>query len=154
MRVLAVIAGAIAILAVPSPAGATIVPQRGIAGIKLQMTKAQVRAKLGRPLMMVNGRNDFGRYTTFHYPRVTVSFQGGVKVSSMRTTSRAERTAAGVGVGSTEAMVKAHARHVVCKTESGSRQCVVGKFLPGRTVTAFALKHGRVTSVVVGIVID
>lgn len=154
MRVLAVFAGAIISLGVTASAGARIVPQRGIAGIELQMTKAEVRAKLGRPARTVNGRNDFGPYTTFTYPRVTVSFQGRMRVTSTRTTSRLERTSAGVGVGSTEAMVKAHVRHVVCKTESGSRQCVLGKFLPGHTVTVFALKHGRVTSVVVGIVLD
>jgi hypothetical protein len=154
MRAVAVFASAIVFLALPASADATIVPQRGIAGIKLQMTKPQVRAKLGTPARVQNGRNDFGPYTTFSYPRVTVSFQGRMRVSSIRATSRFERTTAGVGVGSTEAVVKAHVRHVVCKTESGSRRCAVGKFLPGHTVTAFALKHGRVASVVVGIVLD
>jgi hypothetical protein len=154
MRAVAVFASAIVFLVLPASADASIVLQQGIAGIKLQMTKAQVRAKLGRPVRTVNGRNDFGRYTTLYYPRVTVSFQGSAKVSSMRTTSRFERTAASVGVGSTEATVKAQVLHVACKTEAGSRLCAVGKFLPGHTVTAFALKHGRVTSVVVGIVLD
>jgi hypothetical protein len=42
----------------------------------------------------------------------------------------------------------------VCKSELGLRQCVVGRFLPGRVITAFAIRRGHVTSVVVGVVID
>lgn len=141
-------------LVVAPAAGATIVPQRSIAGIRLHMTKTQVRAKLGTPKRLQNGRNDFGRYTTFVYPRVTVTFQSGAKVTGLRTRSPRERTASGVGVGSTEAKVKAGVPAAVCKTESGVRQCVVGMFKPGRTVTSFLFKHGRVSDVVVGIVID
>ena len=43
---------------------------------------------------------------------------------------------------------------VRCRTESGFRHCFVGRFLPGRRVTDFRIKAGRVTSVDVGFVID
>jgi hypothetical protein len=138
------------VLAFPSGAGATIVVQKGIAGVRLHMTKAQVRARLGPPQHVQTGHNDFGRYTEFLYSRVRVTFQSGAKVTGMRTTSPLERTTAGIGVGSSKAKVSAGVRGVRC----GTQQCVVGRLLPGRVVTSFLLQHGRVRAVVVGIVID
>jgi hypothetical protein len=135
-------------------ATARVVVQHSIAGIELQMTKAEVRERLGRPARVRTGRNDFGRYSEFVYPRVTVSFQSGSLVTGLRTASRLERTRRGVGVGSTEAQVKARVAGVRCRTESGFRHCFVGRFLPGRTVTDFRVRKGRVTSIVVGFVLD
>jgi hypothetical protein len=63
-----------------------------------------------------------------------------------------ERTAAGVGVGAAEAKVKGRVLGVKCAALSGARQCVVGVFKPGRVVTAFQIKKGHVSTVVVGIV--
>ena len=154
MRVLAVALAALAVLALSAPAGATIVPQQGIAGIRLQMTKAQVRAKLGTPKKTRDGKNDFGPYSTWVYPRVTINFQGRKKVSSMQTLSPVERTAGGVGVGSPEARVKARVPGVKCTTDFNSRQCFIGAFKPGRTVTVFSIKSGKVRAVVVGVVLD
>jgi hypothetical protein len=154
VRAISVLAVAALLLSSPASAGATIVVQKGMAGAQLQMTKAQVRAKLGAPKRVVNGRNEFGRYTKFVYTRVTVLFQGGAKVSAVQTTSRLERTASGAGVGSSEAKVKAAVPSARCSTLSGFRQCIVGAFKPGRIITAFQIKHGRVRSVVVGIVLD
>jgi hypothetical protein len=141
------------LLAAPG-ANAVIVVQKGIAGVDVRMTKAQVRAKLGTPKRVENGRNDFGRYTNFVYPRVTVLFQSGSKVTAVRTTSPLERTAVGVGVGATEVKVKAGVPGVRCATLSGARQCVVGVFKPGRVVTVFQMNKGHVGTVVVGIVVD
>ena len=129
-------------------------PQKSIAGAALHMTRMQVRAALRPPRAVRSGRNEFGRFTTFLYPRVTVTFQGGRRVTGLRTRSALERTPSGVGVGSTEARVKARVPGVDCKTELGARQCVVGVFAPGRVVTAFGIARGHVRSVVVGIVID
>ena len=150
----AVALAVVAVLALPASAGATIVPQQGMAGVRLHMTKAQVRAKLGAPKKTLQGKNDFGPYSTWVYPRVTINFQGRKKVTSMQTLSPLERTASGVGVGSTEARVKAKVPAAKCSTTVGSRQCVVGAFKPGRTVTVFSIKAGKVRAVVVGIVID
>jgi hypothetical protein len=142
------------VLAVAAPSAAMIVVQRGIAGLELKMTKAQVRAKLGTPPKVRTGTNDFGRYTEFVYPRVTVLFQSGSRATAFRTFSRAERTPKGVGVGSTERQVKAKVGGVRCSTDSGVRHCYVGRFLPGRVVTDFQIRKSRVTSIVVGFVVD
>lgn len=142
------------VLAGAAPANAAIVVQHGIAGLELQMTKAQVRAKLGRPAKVRTGKNEFGKYTEFVYPRVTVLFQSGPRATALRTFSRAERTPRGVGVGSSESQVRAKVAGVKCRAEFGSRHCYVGKFLPGRVITDFQIRKGRVRSIVVGFVVD
>ena len=145
---------AVLALALAAPAWTAIVVQRGIAGLDLRMTKAQVRAKLGTPTKVKTGKNEFGSFTQFVYPRVTVLFQSGSRVTALRTFSRAERTAAGVGVGSREADVKSKVTGVKCETVSGARHCYVGKFLPGKRITDFSIRGGKVASVVVGFVVD
>lgn len=131
---------------------ATIVVQRGIAGVELRMTKGQVRSLLGEPKRIRTGRNLYGPYTQFVYPRVIVEFQRVATVTALRTSSMLERTADGVGVGSPEAQVKARVPHVVCSSWHGHRDCILGKVLPDRTLTIFAIERGRVSNIIVGIV--
>lgn len=131
-------------------ARATIVPQRSIAGVTLEMTKAQVRAKLGPPPRVRRGRNDFGAWTQFVYSRVEVTFQGADAATGLQTTSPKERTAGGAHVGSTKAELRAKVRGLRC--EPG--HCFLGSFLPGKRVTDFFLRYGRVTRIVIGFVID
>ena len=137
-----------------SAAHGAIVVQHSIGGIALDMTKAQVRAKLGRPMRVHVGSNDFGTFRELVYRRVTVTFQSGDRVTNVRTTSPLEQTARGVGVGSTKFAVKSRVHNATCKNESGFRHCFVGAFLPGRTVTDFRLSGDRVSSVSIGFVID
>jgi len=85
---------------------ATIIVQQGIAGVELHMTKSQVRSLLGEPPRIRAGRNLFGPFTQFVYPRLIVEFQRVPTVTALRTSSPLERTPTGVGVGSTEAQVK------------------------------------------------
>jgi hypothetical protein len=147
------LAAPVAVLALAAAAGAAIVPQKGIAGVSLGMTQAQVRSVLGKPPKVKHGTGAFGPYTKFQYPGLVVTFQG--KVSDVTTTRSSERTSTGVGVGSKEADVRAKVKGVKCKTESGGfRHCYVGSFLPGKRVTDFRIKHGKVTSVEVGFVSD
>lgn len=142
------------LLAGAAAASAALVPQRGIAGVRLAMTRAQVRAVLGAPRAAVHGRNEFGSFTVYRYRGLRVTFQGNRTVTAILTTRTTERTAAGVGVGSTEGQVRAKVAGVRCRTESGFRHCFVGRFLPGKRVTDFRITRGRVTSVTLGFVLD
>lgn len=153
-RLAMLVTAAAAALVLSAPAGARIVVHKGIAGAELRMTKAQVRTRLGKPTSIRSGTNDFGRWTQFVYGRVTVTFQSGPRVTALRTTSRLERTLRGVSVGSTEAQVRARVAGVRCRSEGGFRHCFVGRFLPGRLVTDFHLRKGRVSAVVIGYVLD
>jgi hypothetical protein len=153
-RWLGVATGAAA-LAMVAPAGAAIVVQKGMAGVRLGMTKTAVRGALGAPIGQLTGENEFGPYTEYRYHhRVRVFFQGNATVTAVSTTGTFERTAGGVGVGSTEAAVKEGVGGVRCMTELGFRHCLVGRLEPGRRVTDFHLRNGEVVRVVVGFVID
>ena len=142
------------VFAVAAVASAAIVPQRGIAGVRLEMTKAQVRAVLGAPRRAVHGSNEFGSFTVYRYRGLRITFQGNRRVTDVFTTRPGERTARGVGVGSTEAQVRARVPGLRCRSETGLRHCFLGRFLAGRRVTDFRIKHGHVTSVDVGFVVD
>jgi hypothetical protein len=128
---------------------------KGIAGARIGNTRAEVRAALGTPRTVKHGTNDFGSFTEFRYAGgLRVDFQGNTKVTSVTTTGRGDRTARGVGVGSSERSVRRRVAGVTCETTAGTRSCHTGDFLPGKRVTDFRIRHKRVTRVTVGIVID
>ena len=146
----------VAALLVAAPAGARLIPQRGMAGVTLGMSRAQARAVLGTPSRSIHARNEFGAYTELRYKArlLRLVFQGNAGLTAISTSGRRERTRAGVGVGSTEAQVKAGVHGVRCGPLGSRRHCFLGTFSPGKRVTDFWLTNGRVTRIVVGFVID
>jgi hypothetical protein len=131
-----VLAGAV--LALPAAATATIRPQKGMSGLWLGMTKAQVQGKLGRPIGTGGGR--------YFYARVWVGFRLG-RVVEITTTRSSERTGSGVGVDSTEADVRRSYPTVVCGPSGGFRRCRLGSGKPGTRATDFLLGRGRVLQI-------
>ena len=153
-KTLAPIGAVLLVLALPAAAGATIVPQRGIAGASLDMTRAQLQSKLGDPdRKQTRTSSIFGKYDTWYYGQTSIDLfhAGAGKVFDMSTTSRSQKTVSGVGVGSTVAQVKKGVSGVRCDAQ----HCYLGRFNPGRKVTDFILsKTGRVARVTVGYVLD
>jgi hypothetical protein len=152
-RVRALLVVAVCLAFAPS-AGAAIVPQRSIGGVAIGMSQAKVRAVRGKPTQIVRGMNEFGSYTTFRYPGYKVLFQGNSLVTQIETTLRSEHAAGGVGVGSTRAQVRAAIRGVKCEGPVRTGHCYLGRFVPGARVTDFFFRNGRVSRVIVGVVID
>jgi hypothetical protein len=145
-----------AALVVPAAAGALVQVDRGIAGARLDNTKAQVRAALGNPSRVRHGNNEFGSFTEFRYAgAIRVTFQSGNRVTAVATTGRGDRTPRNVGVGSTLSAVMNRVPQLAnCVPIPGGRLCQTGAGLPGERLTSFFLRNGRVTRVVVGFVID
>ncbi len=153
-RFACVAAAACCALGLAETASPAIVIGRGIAGVTLGMSQPLVRARLGRPLRVVHAKNEFGPYTEYRYRGYTVDFQGNATVTAVVTTLARQKTPAGVGVGSTWAQVRAKVPHVQCQGAPTLGDCHVGDFLPGKTVTDFFFRLGKVSRVVVGIVLD
>jgi len=136
-------------------AEAMIQVDNGIAGARLGNTRAEVRAALGKPTKTATGTNDFGPFVRYTFAGgVRVFFQGKTNVTSVETTGLGDRTAKGIGVGSSEAALKAKVGGIKCETFGSVRSCHTGDFLPGKRITDFRISGGKVTSVSVGLVID
>lgn len=145
----------LALLVFAPAAQAMIQVDRGIAGARLGNTRAEVRAALGTPSKTTSGTNDFGPWIRYAFAGgVRVFFQGKTNVTSVDTTGLGDRTSKGVGVGSSEASVKAKVPGVKCESLGSVRSCHTGDFLPGKRITDFRIAGGKVSSVSVGLVID
>ena len=139
----------------PAAAEALIQVDRGIAGARLGNSRAEVRAALGAPESSRSGANDFGRFLQWRFRGgITVHFQDRREVTSVSTTGRGDRTRRGVGVGSTEAAVRARVRGIRCETVAGFRSCHTGRFTAGEIITDFLLRGGTVRRITVGRVLD
>jgi len=153
--VVAAVAGAVAgTLVLAASAPATISIGRGIAGVTLGMSQQAVRAKLGKPVRIVHAKNEFGPYTEFRYRGYVVDFQGNSATTAVITTAAHERTPSGIGVGSTWSQLRTKVPHLHCEGTPTLGDCHVGELLPGKRVTDFFFRLGKVNRVVVGIVVD
>jgi hypothetical protein len=133
-------AAALAALVFAAAAEATIKPARGMSGISLGMTPAQVQAKLGRPVGKGLAR--------WYYPRVWVGFRGR-RVVEVTTTRSTERLANGLGVDSGESQIRAAFPRVQCAAAGTFRRCRLGSGAPGTRVTDFTIGRGRVVQVTI-----
>jgi hypothetical protein len=144
-----------AALAVPSQAGAIIQFDQGIAGARIGNSQAQVRAALGEPALQKTGSNDFGPFRQYYFEGgIRVMFQGDEDVTSVTTLGRGDRTSKGIGVGNTEKALRQKHPNLKCETFDGFRFCHTGNGNPGERITDFHISKGKITRVVVGIVID
>lgn len=135
------------------------VPQGSIRGVKVGMTLDQVRARLGAPKTnRLTTHPILGQTRTLTYGQLTVTIDGRANtslVTSLITSSRFDRTSSGLGVGSTEAALRAGIKGLKCETELGYRTCRLGVLRAGRLVTDFSISRtGKVRRITLGRVID
>ena len=154
LRMFGLVALALVALVLSASGSAAIVPQHSIGGVRLGLSERAVRAKLGPPHQFYKGASELGHWRRLVYPRVTIVFQNGDKATFIRTRNAREKTASGVGVGSTLAQVRARLHGEKCKREFGIHHCWLGRWDPGFVITEFVLKRSRVIQVSIGYVID
>lgn len=145
------------LLVFAATAGADILVQKSIGGVKLGATEAQVRSDRGAPNRTRTKHDDFSIVHVWTYDTLEVTFRQGAKVfeaSAITTSSKQEQTGSGVGVGSDEASVKGGLPRVKCETIARVRSCHVGSLRAGRIVTDFLIKKGKVSRVTLGRVLD
>jgi len=138
---------------------APIVVQASIRGVALGMTPAEVRSALGAPAASgVSPNPIIGKVRIWRYAGLRIMFdsvRAGRTVLAVTSTSRADRTAVGVGVGSREEDVRRLVRGVRCMTRYGYRSCTVGGGQAGRIATDFSISGaGKVARVTLSRVID
>lgn len=139
---------------VPPLAEAAIVVQKGIAGVELGMSQDQVVALLGQPQDKRQSGEpgvDPGVQTDFIYADgLTVSFVENMSgVISVSTTNSAEKTASGVGVGSSVGALKREVDRLRCDRKRRPRECFVGRQVVGKKRTVFTMHKGKATRVAV-----
>lgn len=128
-------------LALPSEmAGARIVVDVGIAGVRLGMTPAQVRQVVGKPNRVSLSK---GRAVDYIYRasrlKLLVSFGlPSQRVNAISTSSRAQRTANGIHIGSSRDAVRRHLPSLQC-----TRSRCEGPLTPAGTETSLTFVGGQ-----------
>ena len=105
----------LAVLLAPA-AEARIVVQRSIAGVAIDMTRAEVLETKGDPTRRSTTGPSDERYTVWEYGKaLTVTFRHkGPLVTGVMTTKPGQRTRSGLGVGSTLAQLRSGLRGEHC----------------------------------------
>ena len=137
-------------LVAPADAAALIRVNEGMAGVSLGQSQKRVTRELGRPSAVRRDRRFRHVDWTYRRKRLVVSFRERTRrVVFLLTHNRRERTATGVGVGSTEQEVTAGVSGARCLDDVGYRWCQVeGR----RAITLFLIIRGRVESISIGAV--
>jgi hypothetical protein len=135
--------------AFPAVAGAMIVINRGMSGVSLGNTMQQVRHKLGRP----DEIDHLGGTTTWWYTErgLYVDFRRSNRVYALETEGFSQRTASGVGVGSSETAVMRLVPGVHCSPNSQCSQGVECIAASAHVLTDFHVtsRRGLVQSVLI-----
>jgi hypothetical protein len=136
-------------LAFPAMAGATLVINGGMFGVSLGNTLKQARQKLGRP----NEVDHSGATTTWFYSErgLYIDFSRNNRVHDLETDGFSQRTASGVGVGSSETALMRLMPGVHCSPNfqgSQGSECIAAS---AHVVTDFHItgRRGLVQSVLI-----
>ncbi|MFL5846552.1 MAG: hypothetical protein ACJ762_17850 [Solirubrobacteraceae bacterium] len=125
----------VAFLAAPAAADARIVVQKSIAGVSVGMSRAKLVERKGQPLRRRSTGKGTYQVTLWSFAGpLDVGFQRrGPKVTSVTTYDATQRTASGIGPGSTRKQVRAALKGERCN-EFG---CAIGSLAPDTVYTEF-----------------
>jgi hypothetical protein len=159
----AILLSLLVLLVVAAPAGATIVPGKGMAGVRLGDCQERAIQVLGAPDRTF-GSTDFAGFVSKYYYKqrgLKLEFRQGpgecLELTSIRTTKAEERTE-GVGKGTKRKALRAKLKGEKCRTFKRPKRiriCRLGSMTPSKPLTEFRIdSKGRVNNIRVAIVID
>ena len=137
-------------LLIVTPAGAVIVPGKGMAGAHLGQRIESVVAQLGPPDRTFGKTEPTGEFVeTYYYDKLAIKIRfyhgpgQSLVAGEFFTAAGKERTAEGVGKRTSRRILKKRLKHVKCETfRQGKRKirsCHVGRFEPAKRVTEFRM---------------
>jgi hypothetical protein len=134
-------------LVVATAAQAKVVVGQSIDGARLGMNHAQVARILGKGTLAPGGGSQY----EYRHGSYQVIFTAG-RASTVETFNRDQRTANGLGVGSSLARVRAREPGLHCGSSNGERDCYLGTIKRGHRYTDFFFENGpsSMTAVIVG----
>jgi hypothetical protein len=154
------------LLVLAAPAGAVIVPGKGMAGAQLGQCIEDVVKVVGEPDKTFGKTEPTGEFVetyTYNELGLKIRFFHGpgecLEAGEFFTSKGKERTAEGVGKGTMRKTLKAKLEHAKCETfkigKRRIRSCHIGSFTPSKKVTEFRIdSKGRVSNVSVRYVSD
>jgi hypothetical protein len=150
----AIVAAFLLVLLLPAGQASAKVTWKGIGPARIGMTEAQVRARLGTPTSVKNSgtvvveprKEEYVWEFTYRGRKLKVALFRG-RVIGVRTTSRAHRTSAGVGVGLSMRKARRRVKGERCDRAAGRFSCSVER--NGR-VLEFVARGRKVGQIAVG----
>jgi hypothetical protein len=146
-RAVVVLAVSAVLLVLTESAQAGFRINRSMEGIRLGMTQADVRERLGRPARRELGP-DFVNWR-YRLPAMQLTFKP--RVITLFTRSPFVRGRRDIGVGTHERRLMRVVPRLECDTAEGQRLCVVGGFDTGERSTVFVMRRRQVASITISI---
>ena len=137
-----------AVAAVPAaPADAGFRINRGMEGVRIGMSQADVRARLGRPARRERGPD----FVNWRYRRPALEATFKPRVITLFTRSPFIRGRSDIGVGTHERRLRRVVSRVRCESAEGRRLCIVGGFDTGERSTVFVMRRRQVSSITISL---
>jgi hypothetical protein len=133
------------LLAAPAQAGFKV--NRSMEGVRIGMSQATVKDRLGKPARKELGP-DFVNWR-YREPAIEVAFKP--KVITLFTRSPFVRGPSDIGVGTSETRLKRIVNGLDCTSAEGQRTCVVGSFDTGERSTVFVMRKRQVRSITISL---
>ena len=120
---------------------------RSMEGVRIGMSQAEVRDRLGRP-----ARRELGPdFVNWRYRRPPMQVTFKPRVITLFTRSPFVRGRSDIGVGTSEQRLRRVVRGLRCDTAEGQRLCVVGSFDTGERSTVFVMRGRQVRSITISL---
>ena len=135
----------LAVTAASAQAGFRI--NHSMEGVRIGMSQADVRERLGRP-----ARRELGPdFVNWRYRRPPVEVTFKPRVITLFTRSPFVRGRADIGVGTHERRLRRVVQGLRCESVAGQRSCVVGSFDTGERSTVFVMRGRQVRSITISL---